>query len=332
MRIALDAMGGDLAPASNVEGAILAAREWNDTEIVLVGDETRLKELAADLPPNVSIRHASEVIEADDEPARAVRRKKDASMVVCARMVKEGEAAAMISAGNTGALMACGLLVIGRIPGVDRPALGQMLPTLDGKGVLVLDLGANMDAEPRHLVQYAVMAGIYRSRVHGLDKPRVGLLNVGTEEGKGNTLARETYPLLQEAPVHFVGNVESRDVLDGVCDVLVCDGFAGNIMLKSIEGTVSMLLKGMKREFTRTLPRKLAAAVLAPGLRAFRANLDYREYGGAPLFGINGIVVKGHGSSDAKAVYNAIRQTRKEMACNLAGTISEEMKGLDGGV
>lgn len=329
MRIALDAMGGDRAPSSNVEGALAAAREWSDTEIVLVGDEAKLKTIAGDLPSNVSIRHAAEVIEADDEPVRAVRRKKDSSMVVCARMVREGEADAMISAGNTGALMASGLLVVGRIPGADRPALGQMLPTLDGKGVLVLDLGANMDAEPKHLVQYAVMASIYRTKVHGLEKPRVGLLNVGTEEGKGNTLCKEAYPLLREAPVAFVGNVEARDVLDGVCDVLVCDGFAGNIMLKSIEGTAGMLLSGMKREFTRTLPRKLAAAVLAPGLRAFRANLDYREYGGAPLFGINGIVVKGHGSSDAKAVYNAIRQTRKEIACDLAGTIAAEMKGLE---
>lgn len=329
MRIALDAMGGDLAPESNVAGALAAAREWQDTSIVLVGDEARLKALAGELPPNVTIRHASDVIGADDEPVRAVRRKKDASMVVCARMVREGEADAMISAGNTGALMACGLLVVGRIPGADRPALGQMLPTLDGRGVLVLDLGANMDAEPEHLVQYAVMASIYRTKVHGLDQPRVGLLNVGTEEGKGNQLCKEAFPLLQEAPVSFIGNVEARDVLDGACDVLVCDGFAGNVMLKAIEGTVSMLLKGMKREFTRTLPRKLAASVLAPGLRSFRANLDYREYGGAPLFGINGIVVKGHGSSDAKAVYNAIRQTRKEMACDLAGTISAEMKGLE---
>lgn len=328
MRIALDAMGGDLAPASNVEGARLAARKWSDTEIVLVGDEAKLAPLAGDLPANVRIRHAAEVIEADDEPVRAVRRKKEASMVVCARMVRDGEADAMISAGNTGALMASGLLVVGRIPGVDRPALGQMFPTLDGKGVLVLDLGANMDAEPHHLVQYAVMGAIYRSRVQGVEAPRVGLLNVGTEEGKGNRLSKDAHPLLKEAPIRFAGNVEARDVLDGVCDVLVCDGFAGNIMLKAIEGTAGMLLRGMKEEFTRTLPRKLAAAVLAPGLRAFRAKLDYREYGGAPLFGINGIVVKGHGSSDGKAVFNAIRQTRQEIACGLPGLIAAEMKGL----
>jgi glycerol-3-phosphate acyltransferase PlsX len=329
MRIALDAMGGDLAPASNVEGARLAAKEWSDTEIVLVGDEAKLRPLADGLAPNVTIRHAPDVIEADDEPVRAVRRKKDASMVVCARMVREGEADAMISAGNTGALMTCGLLVVGRIPGVDRPALGQTFPTLDGKGVLVLDLGANMDAEPHHMVQYAVMAGTYLSRVRGVEKPRVGLLNVGTEEGKGNRLCKEAYPLLREAPVHFVGNVEARDVLFGVCDVLVCDGFAGNIMLKSIEGTAGMLMKEIKREFTRSLPRKLAAAVLAPGLSGLRDKLDYRKYNGAPLFGINGIVVKGHGSSDAEAIATAIRETRKAVACNLAGTLAEEMKGLE---
>jgi glycerol-3-phosphate acyltransferase PlsX len=329
MRIALDAMGGDLAPASTVEGALMAAKEWTDAEIVLVGDEAKLTPLLKERPPNVSIRHAPDVIEADDEPVRAVRRKKEASMVVCARMVREGEADAMISAGNTGALMACGLLVVGRIPGVDRPALGQMFPTLDGRGVLVLDLGANMDAEPRHLVHYAVMAGIYLSRVRGLANPRIGLLNVGTEEGKGNALSKAAYPLLREAPVRFVGNVEARDVLFGVCDALVTDGFAGNILLKAIEGTAGMLLKEIKREFTASLPRKLAAAVLAPGLKGLRAKLDYREYNGAPLFGLDGIVVKGHGSSDAKGICNAILQARKAVACDLAGTIAAEMKGLE---
>ena len=329
MRIALDAMGGDLAPASNVEGALMAAKEWTDTEIVLVGDEAKLAPLLRELPPNVSIRHAPDAIEAGDEPVRAVRRKKEASMVVCARMVREGEADAMISAGNTGALMACGLLVIGRIAGVDRPALAQMLPTVDGKGVLVLDLGANMDAEPRHLVQYAVMAGTYLTRVQGVEHPRIGLLNVGTEEGKGNALCKEAYPLLAAAPIRFVGNVEARDVLFGVCDALVTDGFAGNIMLKAIEGTAGMLLKELKREFTSSLPRKLTAAVLAPGLKGLRARMDYRENNGAPLFGIDGIVVKGHGSSDARGIFNAILQARKAIACDLAGTIAAEMKGLE---
>lgn len=327
MRIAVDAMGGDNAPVSNVEGALLAAKAWQDIEIILVGDKAKLTPLMSEIPANISIRHTTEIIEADDEPVRAVRRKKDASMVVAGRLVREGEAEAMISAGNTGALMATGLLVIGRIPGIERPALGQMLPTTDGNGVLVLDLGSNMDATPEQLVQYAVMGSIYRRKVHGLQQPRVGLLNVGTEEAKGNELTKAAFPLLQEAPIHFVGNVEARALLDGVCDVLVCDGFAGNIMLKTLEGASKTIFSALKEQFMQSVFTKLAASVLAPGLRKFRATMDYREYGGAPLFGLSGICVKGHGSSDAKAIFNAIRQTREELLVDFVGAISSEING-----
>jgi len=258
----------------------------------------------------VTIVHAAEVIAADDEPVRAVRRKKDSSMVIAGRLVKEKRADAMISAGNTGALMATGLLVVGRITGIERPALAQMLPTMGEGGVLVLDLGANMDAAPEHLVQYAVMGHIFRRKVHGLEKPRVALLNVGTEATKGNELCKAAFPLLSAAPVHFIGNVEARDVLEGNCDVLVCDGFAGNIMLKSFEGASGMIFSVLKSEFSSGLLKKLAAAVVAPGLRSFRKKMDYREYGGAPMFGVDGIVIKGHGSSDALAIMNAVRQAR----------------------
>ena len=327
MRIAIDAMGGDNAPAANVEGAVLAAKEWPDIEVILVGDEAQINPLLSNRPSNLIVRHASEIIEADDEPVKSVRRKKDASMVVAGRMVKEQEADAMISAGNTGALMATGLLVIGRIQGIDRPALGQMLPTTDGRGVLVLDLGANMDAAPEHLLQYATMGTVYRQKVHGIDRPRVGLLNVGTEEAKGNELSKAVFPMLKDAPIDFVGNVEARDVLEGACDVLVCDGFVGNIFLKAVEGVSKTIFSSLKKEFMRSTMTKLAAAILGPGLRQFRKQMDYREYGGAPLFGLSGICVKGHGSSDAKAVFNAIRQTRKELQSDLVGAISSEFNG-----
>lgn len=310
MKIAIDAMGGDNAPHSNVEGALLAAKEWPEIRLMLVGDEAKISPLLERKPDNVTIIHAPEVIEADDEPVRAVRRKKESSMVIAGRLVKEKQADAMISAGNTGALMATGLLVVGRIAGIERPALAQMLPTMGDEGVLVLDLGANMDAEPEHLVQYAVMGHIFQRRVYGKENPRVALLNVGTEEMKGNELSKAVFPLLKEAPVRFIGNVEARDVLEGHCDVLVCDGFAGNIMLKSFEGASGMIFSALKREFTASPLKKLAAAVLMPGLRAFRKKVDYREYGGAPLFGLNGIVIKGHGSSDALAIMNAVRQAR----------------------
>jgi len=328
MRIAIDAFGGDRAPEINVEGAILAATEWSDLEIILVGDESRLRPLMdGRAPANVRIEHAPDTIAADDEPVKAVRRKKDSSMVISGKMVREGRAEAMISAGNTGALMATGLLVVGRIPGIERPALAPMLPTLDGKGLLALDMGANMDAAPEHLLQYAVMGSIYRSKVHGLERPRVGLLNVGTEPMKGNELTKAAFSMLEQAPVHFVGNVESRDVLFGACDVLVCDGFAGNIMLKTLEGAASLIFTALKEQFMSSIATKLAAAVLKPGLAEFKKRLDYTEHGGAPLLGIDGLVIKGHGSSDATAIKNAIRQARQALQNGLVEAIASEFKG-----
>ncbi|MFD1774964.1 phosphate acyltransferase PlsX [Paenibacillus rhizophilus] len=328
MQIAIDAMGGDHAPECNVEGALSAAAEWKDTQIVLVGDEARLAPLLKDRPSNVTIRHASEVIGPDEEPVKAVRRKKDSSMVVAGRMVKEGEAEAMISAGNTGALMTTGLLVVGRMKGIERPALAPMIPTLDDVGVLALDLGANMDAEPQHLAQYALMGSIYRSKMHGISKPRVGLLNVGAEPGKGNKLTKEAYPLLEQlAGINFVGNVEARDVLTGSCDVLVCDGFAGNILLKSLEGTAGAIFALLKEQFSRSLKTKLGAAMLMPELRGLKGKMDYKEHGGAPLLGLSGLVVKGHGSSDGNAIKNAVRQARQALSSGLVPSISKEISG-----
>lgn len=327
MRIAIDAMGGDQAPEVTVQGAVEAANEWPDVDIILVGDQNRIEALLTQQPSNLSLKHASEVIAADDEPVRAVRRKKDASMVVAGRLVKEKQAEAMISAGNTGALMTTGLLVIGRIPGIERPGLAPMIPTLDGKGVLALDLGANMDAEPEHLLQYGIMGGIYRNKVHGIDKPRVGLLNVGTEAKKGNELTKAAYTLLEQASIHFVGNVESREILQAECDVIVCDGFAGNIMLKTLEGAASTIFSMLKTEFTKSLATKLAASILKPGLKQFKNKLDYTEHGAAPLLGINGLVLKSHGSSDANAIKNAVRQARTALQHDLVGSIVSEING-----
>lgn len=325
MRIAIDAMGGDNAPWAIAEGAMRAAREWPDLTILLVGDKAKLEPITREKPDNVTLHHAAEVIAFDDEPVKAVRRKKDSSLVVAARLVHDGEADAMISAGNTGALMAAGLLVVGRIPGIERPALAPMIPSLDGSGTLALDIGANMDATPEQLKQYAVMGSIYRSKVDGIVKPRVGLLNVGTEDTKGNELTKAAFPLLKEAPIHFVGNIEARDVLQGECDVLVCDGFAGNILLKTLEGTASAIFKVLKEEFTRSLVTKAAAAVLQPGLKSFKKRLDYSETGGAPMLGLNGLLLKAHGSSDANAILNAVRQARIAVEGKLVGTISAEI-------
>lgn len=332
VRIAIDAMGGDHAPEEAVRGVLEAAAEWPDTELILVGAEDRLKLLLEGAErPNVTVRHASETIDAGEEPVRAVRRKKDASMVAAARMVKEGEADAMLSAGNTGALMAAGLLVVGRIPGIDRPALAQTIPSADDVGVLALDLGANVDARPEHLHQYGIMGSLYRKLVHGMEQPRVGLLNVGTEEGKGSELAKEAYALLSgEASIRFTGNVEARDVLQRICDVVVCDGFSGNIMLKSFEGAAALIMGEVKQAFARNALTKLAAAVMLPGLRGIRRKMDYKEYGGAPLLGLSGVVVKCHGSSDARAFRNGIRQAREAVRHGLIRAIADHISRKDG--
>ncbi|AJY76525.1 phosphate acyltransferase PlsX [Paenibacillus beijingensis] len=328
MRIAIDAMGGDHAPELIVQGAIEAAREWPDTRLLLVGREDEVKAyLKGESLPNLEIIHADEIIESDEEPVKAVRRKKNASMVVAARLVREGNADALLSAGNTGALMTAGLLIIGRMEGIERPALAPMLPTMDDGGMLALDLGANMDAKPEHLLQYAIMGSIYREKVHGIAGPRVGLLNVGTEPMKGNEMSKAAFELLQAAPVHFVGNVEARDVLERPCDVLVCDGFAGNILLKAMEGTAGPLMKELRKAFTRSWLTKLAGAIMMPGLRQLRNKMDYKHHGGAPLLGLNSLVVKCHGSSDAMAVKNAVRQARIAMETQLIETIAKEISG-----
>lgn len=329
MRIAIDAMGGDHAPKEVVLGAIEAVKLNKDLHITLIGNEETIKaHLESDIS-SIDIIHTTEVITSEDEPVRAVRRKKNASMVLMAQEVKEGRADACISAGNTGALMSAGLFVVGRIEGIDRPALSPTLPTLDGSGFLLLDVGANVDAKPEHLVQYAIMGSIYAKEVRGIENPRIGLMNIGTEAGKGNDLVKKTYERLQQAPIHFVGNIESRDLLNGEADVVVADGFTGNIALKTIEGTAMSMFSMIKDTLMSNWKSKLAAGMIKNDLRGLRDKLDYSEYGGAALFGLASPVIKAHGSSNARAIVNAINQAVYMVEHNVNATIEETVYRLN---
>lgn len=322
MIIALDAMGGDHGPKESVKGAEKAIQAFPDLEILLIGNEAEIKKYQT-VTERITIIHTEEVITGDDEPVRAVRRKKNASMVLAAQAVKDKKADACISAGNTGALMAAGLFVVGRIDGIDRPALSPTLPTVDGKGFVLLDVGANADAKPEHLYQYGLMGSVYAEKVRNIEKPRVGLLNIGTEDKKGNELTKAAFALLKEADFNFIGNVEARELLNGAADVVVTDGFTGNMVLKTTEGTAGALFKMMKEAMTADLKSKLAAAVLKPALKELKNQMDYSEYGGAGLFGLKAPVIKAHGSSDANAFYNAIRQARIMVEHRVAETIHE---------
>jgi len=326
MRIAVDAMGGDNAPKSIVEGAMLALEEYQDIEIILVGNESEIKPFITKQSERLRIVHTTEVIGTDEEPVKAVRGKKDSSLVQVTRMVKEQEAEACISAGNTGAYMTAGLLVTGRIKGVERPGLSIIYPTMSGRASVILDVGANVDAKPEHLLQYAYMGSIYAEKVLGYDNPTVGLLNVGTEDNKGNELVKHAFPLLKNSSVNFVGNIEGRDVPHGVADVIVCDGFAGNVLLKVTEGVVGTIFGMLKDEFTKSTMTKLAALILKPGLKSFKKKMDYTEYGGAPLLGLNGVCIKAHGSSNDFAIKNGIGQARKFLQYNVNELIQQKVQ------
>ena len=329
-RIAVDAMGGDNAPQALVEGVNQAIQEFKDIEVILYGDEAKIKQYLT-ASERVSIVHTDEKIDSDDEPTRAIRRKKQASMVLAAHAVKNGEADAMLSAGNTGALLASGYFIVGRIKVIDRPGLMSTLPTLDGKGYDMLDLGANAENTPTHLHQYAIMGAYYAENVRGIKRPRVGLLNNGTEESKGDPLRKETYQLLAADPaLNFVGNVEARDLMDGVADVIVTDGFTGNAVLKTMEGTALGLFKQLKTVLSGGgLKAKLGALLLKNDLRGLKKTLDYSDVGGAVLFGLQAPVVKTHGSSDAKAVYSTIRQIRTMLETDVIRKSVVELSELE---
>jgi glycerol-3-phosphate acyltransferase PlsX len=308
VKIAVDAMGGDLAPAAVVEGALKAVRDYN-LEVLLVGRTDQITPLLDRFgAPHVGVEvvDAPDVVEMHDEPAQAVRRKKGASLVVCADLVKEGRAAAMFSAGNTGAAVAVATLRLGRIRGIDRPAIASILPNREGWTVL-LDAGATKDGEPHFLLQNALMGSIYAHELLGIANPRVGLMNIGEEEGKGNKLVREAYPLLQEAPIHFIGNVEGPDLFNGRVDVAVCDGFTGNVILKVGEGVADLIMNLIRDEVNRQPLMKIPAVLIKPVFSQIKRRTDYGERGGAPLLGVNGVCIIGHGRSNAVAIANAIR-------------------------
>ena len=315
MKIAIDAMGGDFAPEATVDGAIQAARVARGRyEIILVGDEARIRrELAkysADKLP-IRIYHASETIGMEESPTSALRAKKDSSIVVGSQLLKKGVAEAVVSAGNTGAFMASSLLTLGRLPGVNRPGLGSFIPTEKGM-CIVIDVGANSDCKPLNLLQFAVMGSVYVENIFDIKNPKIGLLNIGEEAAKGNELAREAHKILKKSDrLNFIGNVEGRDIFRGTAEVVVCDGFVGNIVLKFAESVVGMFTKTLKKNVGRNIPANLGALLMKPAFRKIKKIMDYQEYGGVPLLGLNKVCIVCHGRSTPKAIRNAVREARK---------------------
>ncbi|GFH41553.1 phosphate acyltransferase [Lactococcus hodotermopsidis] len=313
-RLAIDAMGGDFAPQSVVEAVKMGLEQFPDIQFTLFGDETKIRPYFPEENHNLIIVHTTEKIDSGEtDPVRAIRQKKTSSMVMAANAVKDGTVDAMISAGNTGALLASGIFVVGRIKQIERPGLMSTLPTLDGKGFDMLDLGANAENTARHLHNYAVIGSFYAEEVRGIKKPRVGLLNNGSEVGKGAPLQKEAYELIAaDKNLNFIGNVEARDLLSGVADVVVADGFTGNAVLKSIEGTAENLMKQLKMSInTGGIRSKIGAVLMKKSLYHLKDALDYEKAGGAVLFGLKAPVVKSHGSSNADAILATIKQTRK---------------------
>jgi glycerol-3-phosphate acyltransferase PlsX len=328
LTIAVDAMGGDTAPKSEVEGAIQAVQAL-DVRIVLVGlEEVVRKELALypearGLP--IRVRHASEFITMEDSAAKAVRTKKDSSIRVACRMLRDGEVQGVVSAGNTGAVMATAKTVLGMVRGVDRPALASPLPSLNGSPVVVLDVGANVDSTPEMLAQFAVMGEIYSRVIFKNSKPRVGLLSIGEEEHKGNELTKAVTPILKTLPLHFIGNVEGRDIYSGIADVVVCDGFTGNVVLKVSEGLADMIRTMLRQALTATVARKLGATLTRSAFTEFKKRVDYSEYGGVPLLGVKGASIICHGRSNPNAIKNAIRVAAEFAKGKVNEKIEEEL-------
>ena len=331
MKIILDGMGGDNAPASVVEGAVLASKE-TEHQIAIIGREDlilpELKKYKYD-SQKISVINASEVISNDEAPVRAVRSKKDSSIVKGLNMVKNGEGDIFISAGSTGALLAGGLFILGRIQGIDRPALACIYPIVGGKPSLLVDAGANADCKPNNLLEFGIMGNIYMEKVIGRENPRVGLVNIGAEAAKGSTLTKAAYDLLEQSHLNFTGNVEARDVPKGACDVIVTDGFTGNVLLKLTEGLAWNILQVIKRKFTDGVKAKLGAALLMDKLKELKEEFDYSEYGGAPILGVKGPIVKMHGSSNANAVKNTILKGIPYVSENVVDTIQNSVLEIE---
>jgi len=328
MIIALDAMGGDRAPGEPVKGALLAHNEF-DIQVALVGSPEIVREELAHhgaVPSGIEVVAASEAIAMDEQPVQAVRQKKDASINVALGLVKRGDADAFVSAGNTGAVMASALLNLGRVKGIERPALGTMTP-YDSKSVLVLDVGANPDCRPSYLFQFAQMGAVYMEKVYGIENPRGGLLNIGEEAAKGNELTQAVHNLLAASTLSFVGNIEPHHVRFGLADVVVTDGFTGNIAVKATEGAAEFIFAQLKETMMSRLQYRLAGLVLRPALRQMQRRMDYGEYGGAPLLGVNGVVIVSHGRADANAAKNSLRTARDAVSAGMMDALRDAFSG-----
>lgn len=309
MKIALDAMGGDYGPAVTVEGAIEAVSEYRGLSVTLVGNENELINALKEKTystSSIDIRHASQVVEMGESPLTALRRKKDSSIKVAIELVKSGDADAMVSAGNSGVVMATALFLLGKLPGVERPAIAAVMPTLKGCFVLI-DAGANVDCRATHLLQFAVMGEAYARNIFNIEHPKIGLLGIGEEDAKGNELTREAFKLLKDASINFIGNIEGKNIFMGDADVVVCDGFVGNIALKISEGLAETMAKMLKREISERSTGRIGYLFLKSALRSFKKKTDYSEYGGAPLLGISKPCIISHGRSTAKAIKNAVK-------------------------
>lgn len=330
MRVALDAMGGDFAPAVTVEGAVETVRESEDIEITLVGDEPSLtKELSGKRfpPARLTIVHASQVVGMDEPTVVAMRKKKDSSVRRAVALVKGGQADAVVSAGHSGVAMATALFLLGASKGVDRPAIATVMPTLKGP-IILLDVGANVDCTPENLLQFALMGDAYCKSMFDLEEPKIGLLSIGEEDSKGNILTKEAFKLLKDSGVRFIGNMEGKDIFQGSADVVVCDGFIGNVVLKTSEGLAEVILKMLKREIADVATGRLGYLLMKPALRNFKKKTDYAEYGGAPLLGINGTCIICHGRSSAKAIRNAIKVASEFSRKRVYEVIAEEVNSL----
>ncbi len=309
MRVALDAMGGDYAPSVNIEGAVETVTEREDIDVIFVGDEALIKkELKNKRYPadKISLVHASQVVEMHESPSVAIRKKKDSSIRVGIELVKAGRADAFVSAGHSGAVMATSLFLLGTSRGVDRPAIATLMPNIKDTFIL-LDVGANVDCKPEHLLQFALMGNTYCRMILGRTSPKVALLSIGEEDTKGNELTKEAFKLIKEAGLNFIGNIEGKDIFTGMADVVVCDGFIGNIALKISEGLAETIIKMLKQEIASVSTGRLGYLMMKPAIRNFKKRTDYDEYGGAPLLGINGTSIISHGRSTSKAIKNALR-------------------------
>ncbi len=329
MRVAIDGMGGDNAPQAIVEGAILAAKEY-DYRIILVGDQTVLRselEKHTNVPKNITIHHAGSFVRMDESAAISIRKKKDASISVCADLHKEGEVDAIVTAGHTGAAVVACTLKLRLLEGIDRPGIGILFPTLKSP-TLLIDVGANIDTKPFHMFQYAMMGDVYFRYILRKNRPSVGILNIGEEETKGTEYIKEAHQLLNKSRLHFVGNVEGRDIFNGTVDIVVCDGFVGNVVLKVSESIADVVGKLLKQELKKTPITMLGAFLAKPAFDALRKEVDYSEYGGAPLLGIDGTCIISHGSSNARAIKNAVRVAGQFVKHEINQHILEAMQSL----